>query len=54
MIISGQMMLAKIIKAPPTIVHTAAVGVNRRQNTPSSKVTTSGGVTAAVNAPCAE
>ena len=52
--ISGTRIEMNSMIEPPIIVATAAVGVNLRQKTPSSSVTTSGGVTAAVNAPCAE
>ena len=50
---SGQTMEAAMATVPPTKVTRAAVGVYRRQNTPSRRATTMGGVTAAVNAPLA-
>ena len=52
-ITSGTNSEKPIATRPPTSVHSAAVRVKRRQNTLKSSVTTSGGVTAAVKAPCA-
>jgi hypothetical protein len=50
---SGTNSEIPIATMPPASVHSAAVRVNRRQKTLKRSVTTSGGVTAAVNAPCA-
>ena len=52
--ISGDTRDHAIMALPPIMVASAAAGVKRRQNTPSSNATTMGGLIAAVNAECAE